>query len=332
MSICPGHASTNIFSILSLPLPTAASEATQIPATVNATAVLPNGSTTVFSSSVMPAPDSSLERVGPADAARIVIDGNGCQTLFVPKTTAVCSTRLRLVGLPDVVVSRCDQWVTFSSDTKLCPNKPVPTETMSPVESVGCPDETVMVDLPPPSPIPDESFPTPVMPQATGEASSSNDGPIRPTGFDSSYTETQPGPTPTIFTLTQSSIFASNPFLSLPASSPSPVIDQPSQSLDNGPYNQTAQLNNRQITEYLAFSSGLDDHPSAPGTWYAAPWYSIAQGGVPSKVRAIECGDTTAKCTTFNERWTVTTVARTTTETVPVTYSGVCSPLSIFTF
>jgi hypothetical protein len=338
MTICPGPASTNIFSMLSLPLPTAVAGTTQSAVTVNATAVLPNGSTTVFSSSVTPAPNSSPERIGAADAARILIDGNGCQTLFVPKTTAVCSTTLRPMVLPDLVVSRCDQWVTFSSNTKLCVDIPEPTKTVVPVESTVSSDEPIVTDIPPPAgPTLDEALPTPEIPQATGDAPTLGADPSMPTGFDPSYTKSRPGPMPIILTLTessiftsnpilsltQSSIFASNPIFSLTASSPSPIIDPPPPDISSDPLNQTVQLNDRQAAALPTTPPPPHGSPSGPGTWYAAPWYAIARGGVPPQVRAVECENAAAKCTTYNERWSVTTIPRTTTETVPVTYSGV---------
>ncbi|KAL2405681.1 hypothetical protein ABEF95_001858 [Exophiala dermatitidis] len=120
---------------------------------VNATAILPNGSTTVFlstttttttprlssssSSSPLPTssilaatagtnsttqehPDSESDPDTASASARIIMDDQGCQTIYSALTTRYCSTTLPppAVGVVPVVVSECDQWVTFSSETR----------------------------------------------------------------------------------------------------------------------------------------------------------------------------------------------------------------------
>lgn len=46
---------------------------------------------------------------------RIILGDNGCQTLFTPTTTAICSTVLPIGGQLPISVTDCGQWVTFSS-------------------------------------------------------------------------------------------------------------------------------------------------------------------------------------------------------------------------
>ena len=52
--------------------------------------------------------------------ARILLDSNGCQTIYAPAYTAICRTTVKLIGIPDVTVSECDQMVTFSSNNIGC--------------------------------------------------------------------------------------------------------------------------------------------------------------------------------------------------------------------
>lgn len=106
-----------------------------VPVQVNATALLPNGSTIVFlsvSSTALLVPTSRPLPSAPGaspeinntsadndDAARIVLDANGCQTVFSAITTRLCSTTLSPAGMIPVPVTDCDQWVTFSSQQRL---------------------------------------------------------------------------------------------------------------------------------------------------------------------------------------------------------------------
>ncbi|OAP59170.1 hypothetical protein AYL99_06468 [Fonsecaea erecta] len=92
---------------------------TYMPIRVNVTALLPNGNTTVFLSTsttqVLPTTTTvTTPPLGP-ETARIVLDKNGCQTVYSAKTTAWCSTTVQAAGLLPVPVTDCDQLVTFSS-------------------------------------------------------------------------------------------------------------------------------------------------------------------------------------------------------------------------
>ncbi|EXJ64333.1 hypothetical protein A1O7_00669 [Cladophialophora yegresii CBS 114405] len=115
-----------------------------IPTQVNATALLPNGSTTVFLSAATTAAISSNtgddETTTPASVAissntddetapaRIILDSNGCQTVYSAKTTAWCSTTIKPPGMIAVSVTDCDQWVTFSSQRlDACGTEAAPT-------------------------------------------------------------------------------------------------------------------------------------------------------------------------------------------------------------
>jgi hypothetical protein len=48
-------------------------------------------------------------------SARIIFGNNGCQTLYTPVTTAICSTILPMGGQLPISVTDCGQWVTFSA-------------------------------------------------------------------------------------------------------------------------------------------------------------------------------------------------------------------------
>ena len=110
------------------------------PGQVNTTASLPNGSTTVFLSAVSTAVISafvsssatpSSANVGAA-SARIILDKNGCQTIFSEKTTALCTTTVRPAGMLPVPITDCSQWVTFSSQRlDACSANPTPSPSDS---------------------------------------------------------------------------------------------------------------------------------------------------------------------------------------------------------
>lgn len=131
-TVCPDTpASSAMFSILPLSslasvegsnaTGNATSGTSHIPIQVNATALLPNGSTTIFlsassttiranaTSATLPAASND------SDTARIIMDSNGCQTVFSASTTTWCSTTVSPAGILPVPVTDCDQWVTFSS-------------------------------------------------------------------------------------------------------------------------------------------------------------------------------------------------------------------------
>ncbi len=115
---------------------------------VNATAFLPNGSSTVFlsasSTAVIPAfmssPATLPNAAIGAETARIVLDKNGCQTIYSEKTTALCTTTVRPAGMLPVPITDCNQWVTFSSQRlDVCSGSPPPSPSNS--EAVGGPIE-----------------------------------------------------------------------------------------------------------------------------------------------------------------------------------------------
>lgn len=95
-----------------------------LPILVNATMLLPNGSSVVFLSlststvtAIRDSPESSPQPTEQpsAETARIILDGNGCQTVYTATTIPVCETTLRLPGMLPVLITDCGQWVTFSS-------------------------------------------------------------------------------------------------------------------------------------------------------------------------------------------------------------------------
>ena len=65
-------------------------------------------------------------------SARIILGDNGCQTLFSPTTTAVCSTVVSMGGQVPISVTDCGQWVTFSSSPACGP-----AATSAPNSTVG---------------------------------------------------------------------------------------------------------------------------------------------------------------------------------------------------
>jgi len=129
-TVCPDTPSASaIFPIL--PVPAMASMAGinsthnktgYLPVLVNATAFLPNGSSTVFLSASIPsilrATTSSVasNEVFAGETARIVLGRNGCQTMFSTITTTWCSTTIQPAGMLPVPITDCDQFVTFSSE------------------------------------------------------------------------------------------------------------------------------------------------------------------------------------------------------------------------
>lgn len=80
----------------------------EVPSAPEAPIVLPNGVSAI-----------QLSTDDPVDTAigQIVIGPGGCQTLYSPTVTAICSTVISPVGIPPVTVTDCDQYITFSSET-----------------------------------------------------------------------------------------------------------------------------------------------------------------------------------------------------------------------
>ncbi|KAI1617325.1 hypothetical protein EDD36DRAFT_160305 [Exophiala viscosa] len=133
-TVCPDTPSSSAaFSIV--PIPSSSSNGTSsnlsAPTLVNATALLPNGSTTVFLSTTTTTPStiitstatnaSSTAPTAGTDGedvatARIIFNPDGCQTVYSAKTTSICSTTIHPAGSLPVTVTDCNQWVTFSSN------------------------------------------------------------------------------------------------------------------------------------------------------------------------------------------------------------------------
>ncbi|KPI37261.1 uncharacterized protein AB675_1497 [Cyphellophora attinorum] len=195
-TLCPGQSSnpTGGFPVL----PYSLSATTEI---VSATAVLPDGSHTTFASTAAPLKHRQAEKSAqPTGEARIALGDNGCQTLFAPRVTAICSTTISPVGIPEVTVTDCEQWVTFSSDTKICPTYyPPPTSY-----TVSMPTVVPPVPLPSPVDTGDAVSAAPVA-EPTGEVNAGNaEAPILPPANTDAAADvgsaqpTQPSSTPQI--------------------------------------------------------------------------------------------------------------------------------------
>ena len=378
--------------MFSMPLPN--------PEIVSATAILPDGSKTTFASASASATTPVQIAARQADSAaeaRVGVDAAGCQTLFAPRVTAICSTVVSMVGLPEVTVSECDQWITFSSETKICPTVSMPTVVLPvsmptvstrntivegipavptlPVVAVNTAaaeeQPTVSVPVEPvlptqevpavspeavptaaaeppnaqveasPTLLPETSVPESTQPIPTDQPAATlgtveTDEPLAssivPNPTEQSHESDAPLPT-------QSSIpTLTVPVIPLPASSntdaPQAEASLPIDTPDTA--NDTSPLNRRQAQPAPSDTTPAIIAPAsgaytAPGTYYAAAWYDVARGGIPPRVRAVECDAPTygsagaggGGCSTFEERWTGTSFLRTVTETRPVSYSGV---------
>ena len=215
--------------------------------------------TSVFSPTPIPLPsarnsngtggdgDAAEERVIPDPTARILLDGNGCQTIYSPSYTAVCKTTVKMVGMPEVTVTECGQWVTFSSDVGGCYGEAVVTG------SVG----------------------------AGGVAGSArdDDGDDGYRGSTTGISTTAPGITP-----------------SAGATLPTMTV--------------TVQ----------------------PGTYYAAHWVDVARGGVPANVRVEECQGAPVTCQTFKERWSESKTTGVVVQESVASFEGVSTLFSLLLF
>ncbi|KAK4940324.1 hypothetical protein LTR10_019540 [Elasticomyces elasticus] len=128
-TVCPDTPSSSAaFPIIPIPSSSINGTNSTIPPTlVNATALLPNGSTTVFLSTTTTPPSTTLDATsnpiptattdsdGGGATARIIFNSDGCQTVYSAKTTSICSTTIHPAGILPVTVTDCNQWVTFSS-------------------------------------------------------------------------------------------------------------------------------------------------------------------------------------------------------------------------
>ena len=114
--------------------------ATPIP--FNATTLLSNNSSPAIPSSTLPTTTPTLNQAAVPNA-RIILNPNGCQTLYSASTTQICSKIITRGGQLPITVSDCSQWVTFSSSTLTsalpsptatavcnCPNTPVATQLL----------------------------------------------------------------------------------------------------------------------------------------------------------------------------------------------------------
>ena len=161
------------------------------------------------------AANNAADRVIPDPTARILLDSNGCQTIYSPSYSAVCRTTVKVGGMPEATVTDCGQWVTFSSDTGGCgPATPV----VGAADSVG--------------------IETGAVPQARDEGGDD---------YRASITGTR-GVTPSV-----------------------------------GEVQPTVTVK--------------------PGMYYAAHWVDLARGGVPANVRVEECEGQPITCQIFREEW-----------------------------
>ena len=107
-------------------------------ATQNTSIPINNVITTLLSSSspsTTPAPDPTPP---PSPNARIVLNPNGCQTLYSASTTQICSTVITRGGQLPITVSDCSQWVTFSSSILAATAAVIPTATATETAAAVC--------------------------------------------------------------------------------------------------------------------------------------------------------------------------------------------------
>ena len=106
-------------------------------ATQNTSIPTNNVNTTLLSSSpsTTPAPDPTPP---PSPNARIVLNPNGCQTLYSASTTQICSTVITRGGQLPITVSDCSQWVTFSSSILAATAAVIPTATATETAAAVC--------------------------------------------------------------------------------------------------------------------------------------------------------------------------------------------------
>lgn len=129
---------------------------------VSASAMMPDGSMTTFASRARrqdAALDAQLAATitlpgglmampllgGQSEAGQLVIGSDGCQTLYSPTTTAICSTVVSPAGLPPVTITDCDQYITFSSETLFSCSQ-TPTYSTKPYTTTPASAETVTLD------------------------------------------------------------------------------------------------------------------------------------------------------------------------------------------
>ena len=157
-TICPDDSNTlSLFSLIvtGYPLPTPTPSINPGGPIINATVILPNNTTSTFltTSSFASTISSSTSTPASSDAARIIQGSDGCQTIYAPTTSAICSTILQLVGIPAATVSECDQYITFSSDaatnTASCLGTAGPASPDANLVGLGAKSVTTVLNLSP---------------------------------------------------------------------------------------------------------------------------------------------------------------------------------------
>lgn len=126
-----------------------------LPVFVNATMLLSNGSSVTFLSlststaTVIPElPEGLPQSIEPpsVETARIILDSNGCQTVYSAKTIPDCDTTLSIPGMVPVPITDCDQWVTFSSQSLGdCAGADRPTSQVDPISTLKALTSTVSI-------------------------------------------------------------------------------------------------------------------------------------------------------------------------------------------
>jgi hypothetical protein len=112
-----------------------------IPISVNATALLSNGSYTTFLSQSLSSPSITPTSV---PNARIILGTNGCQTLYSASITQICSTIITRGGQLPITVTNCSQLVTFSSSSaSVAPVCNCPTASACPTAPTSPASQTV---------------------------------------------------------------------------------------------------------------------------------------------------------------------------------------------
>ncbi|KAK5095531.1 hypothetical protein LTR70_003454 [Exophiala xenobiotica] len=161
-TVCPQNGtpgSSSAFQLVSLPTVMSSNSTDSI---VSASATMPDGSMTTFASRArrqeaavaaqlaaaltLPGGQMAIPLLeGQSDAGQLVVGADGCQTLYSPTTTAVCSTIVSPAGLPPVTITDCDQYITFSSETLFSCSQ-TPTYSARPYSTTSARNETVTLD------------------------------------------------------------------------------------------------------------------------------------------------------------------------------------------
>ena len=295
------------------------------PVTTSATAPLPNGSSTTFA--MLASRDGTKGQVlsaapGPlSNMAQLVLGTDGCQTLYTPTTTAICSTLITPAGLPPVTITDCAQYITFSSDQI---HQCSATPTISPLPADSDPPPSIL-----PAAAPTTSIAR--IPRNAGKllkrqfALSRNGRPMMTDLVTVTPTESASLTAPT--TSSDQSEARPNIFHRLLKLSRSHLTSR------QADYNDSAGAVKAGNAAQKANLS-----PPVPTKYYAAPWQQFLSG-VPSQVKGITCygglpplgdckspdtdGDTeSCECSTADESWSVTVFTQVRTGTSVASFSG----------